>query len=107
MLKTKLTKPTPCRKVLQSRHEHSGSQDLIIFLKLLRDVAVLTFIGIAFQITTPKYLIEFLPFNSVLTKGICTVYLSLKSKIFLKSPTDRLLALYIFEQPNSVYFDHE
>ena len=91
-----LIKPTPCRKVLQSRHEHSGFQDLILFLKSLRDVAVLIFIGIAFQITAPKYLIEFLPLHSVLIKGIRMVYLSLKSNKFLKSPTDRSLAtLYI------------
>ena len=60
-------KPTPCRKVLQSQHGHSGFQELIIFLKPLRDVAVLMFTGTPFQITTPKYLIKFLPFNSVLT----------------------------------------
>ena len=66
-------------------------QDLILFLKSLRGVTVLIFIGIAFQITPPKYLIEFLLFNSVLTKGICTVYLSLKLNKFLKSPNDRSL----------------
>ena len=65
-----LIKPTPCGKVLRSQHGHSDFQDLILFLKPLRDVAVLIFIRIAFQITIPKYLIKFLPFNSVLTKGI-------------------------------------
>ena len=57
-----LMKPTPCRKVLQSGHRQSGFQDLFLFLKPLRDVAVLIFIGIKFQITLPKFLIEFLPF---------------------------------------------
>ena len=91
-----LIKVTPCRKVLQSWHEHSSFQDLILFLKPLRDVAVLIFIGMAFQVTTLKYLIEVLPINSVLTKGIYKVHLSLKSNIFLKSPTHRSLAtLYI------------
>ena len=69
-----LIKLTPYGKVLQSRQGHSGFQDLILFLKPLRDVAALIFTGRAFQTTAPKYLIEFLPFNSVLTKGICKVY---------------------------------
>ena len=51
-----LIKPTPWRKVLQSQHGNSGFQDLILFLKSLRDVAVLIFIGLAFQITMPKYI---------------------------------------------------
>ena len=59
--------------VLQSLHEHSGFQDLILFLKALGDVAVFILSRIAFQITAPKYLTEFLTFNSVLTEGICKV----------------------------------
>ena len=57
-----LIKPTPCRKVLQNGHRQSGFQDLLLFLKPLRDAAVLILIGIKFQITLPKFLIEFLPF---------------------------------------------
>ena len=64
----------PYRKVLQSWHRHSGFQDLIILLKLLWDLVVLVFIGIGFQITAPKYIIDFLPFNLVITKGIHKVY---------------------------------
>ena len=60
-----LIKPTPYRKVLQSGHRQSGFQDLFLFLKPLRDVAVLIFIGIKFQITLPKFLIEFLLFFSI------------------------------------------
>ena len=79
--------------VLQSQHGQSNFLDLILVLK---DVAVLIFIKIALQITAAKYLIKFLSFNSMLTKGVCKVYLSLKLNKFLKSPTDRSLAtLYI------------
>ena len=81
-------KPTPCSKVLQSQHGHSGFQDLILFLKPLRGVAALIIIRITFQINAPKSLMEFLPLNSVLTKDICKVYLSLKSNKVLKSPTN-------------------
>ena len=73
-----LIKPTPCRKVLQSQQGHSGFQDLILFLKPLWDVAVLIFMGIAFQSTALNYLIEILSFNSVLTKGICIVFFKIK-----------------------------
>ena len=50
-------------------------------LKIIKECSYLNVYWNAFQITAPKYLIEFLPFNShsVLTKGICMVYLSLKS----------------------------
>ena len=73
---TILINPASCSKILQSsRQGHSGFQDLILFLKPLRDVVVIIFTVIAFQTTAPKYLIEFLQFfNSVLTKGICKVY---------------------------------
>ena len=63
-----LIKLTPCRKVSKSRHKHFGFQDLILLLKSLKDVAVIIFIGVAFQIIAPEYLTEFLPFNSVLTE---------------------------------------
>ena len=85
-----LIKSTPCRKVLHSQQEHSGFQDLILFLKLLRDVAVLIFIGIAFQITAP-----------VLPKRIGMVWLSLKSNKFLKSPN--LLSNFVYFSGQTVY----
>ena len=85
-----LIKPTPCRKVLQTQHGHSSFQDLILFLKSLRDVAVLIFIGIAFQITA-----------SVLPKRICIVWLSLKSNKFLKSPN--LLSNFVHFSDQTVY----
>ena len=40
---------TSCGKILQSWHEHSGFQDLILFLKPLRDAVFLIFTEIAFQ----------------------------------------------------------
>ena len=61
---------TPGRKVLHSLQGHSDFKGLILFLKPLRDAAFLEFMRIAFQIVAPKYLIEFLPFNSILSKDI-------------------------------------
>ena len=59
-----LIKATPCTKILQRWHGHSGFQDLILFLKPLTDVAVLIFTGIVFQImgqvgVRTEYLIYF------------------------------------------------
>ena len=57
----------PCRNLLQNWHRRSGFQDLILLVKALRDIAVLIFTRIAFQINVAKNLIEFLAFSSVLT----------------------------------------
>ena len=63
-----------------------SSKAFCVSLKQLRDADVLIFIGIAFQITAPKYLIEFLPLNSVLTKGIL-VMVSLRKYNFCSNST--------------------
>ena len=79
-----LIKLMPCRNLLQNWHRRSGFQDLILLVKALRDIAVLIFTRIAFQITVKRYV-------------RCVRYL--KSNKFLKSANVRSLAtLYIRSQ---------